>query len=53
MPALMSATGEPALIGGRPSSPVMLIMPLMPCAIKSKPPLSAYGPLRPKPEIEQ
>ena len=34
-------------------SPVMLMRPLMPCAIRSKPPLSAMGPLRPKPEIAQ
>ncbi len=39
MPAVMSVTGAPILTGGRPGpSPVMLISPLMPWAIRSKPP---------------
>jgi len=42
MPAVISAIGAPHLIGGRPgASPVMLISPLMPWAIRSKPPRSA------------
>ena len=32
-------------------SPVILIRPLIPCAIKSKPPLSEYGPVLPYPDI--
>jgi hypothetical protein len=50
----MSVTGAPTFTGGRPGpSPVMLMSPDMPCATRSKPPRSAYGPVRPKPEIEQ
>ena len=48
----MSQIGAPTLTGGRPGpSPVMLMSPLMACAIRSKPPRSAYGPVRPKPEM--
>jgi len=54
VPAVMSVIGAPTLTGGRPGpSPVMLIRPLMPCAIRSKPPRCAYGPVRPKPEMVQ
>ena len=41
MPALMSAMGEPDFTGAPPGSPVMLISPAKPWAIRSKPPLSA------------
>ena len=41
MPALMSATELPVFTGGRPGSPVIDIRPAKPCAIRSKPPLSA------------
>ena len=47
MPALMSVTGEPTLVGAPPGSPVMRIRPDSPCATRSKPPLSASGPVRP------
>jgi len=47
MPALMSATGVPDFTGGPPGSPVMLMRPAKPCAMRSNPPLSAYGPVRP------
>ena len=53
-PAVMSVIGAPTLTGGRPgASPVIDISPLMPCAMRSKPPWSAHGPVRPKPEISQ
>ena len=40
--AVISAMGAPVLTGGRPGpSPVKLIMPLMACAIRSKPGRSA------------
>ena len=47
IPALMSATELPVFTGGPPGSPVIDISPAKPCAIRSKPPLSASGPLRP------
>ncbi len=54
IPAVMSVTGAPTFTGGRPGpSPVMLISPAYPCAMRSKPPCSASGPVRPKPVIWQ
>ena len=47
MPAFMSVTGLPTFTGAPPGSPVMLIRPETPCAMRSKPPLSAAGPVRP------
>ena len=47
IPALMSAIGEPDFTGGPPGSPVIDMSPENPCAMRSKPPLSAYGPVRP------
>ena len=41
MPALMSAIEVPDFTGGPPGSPVMLMRPAKPWAIRSKPPLSA------------
>jgi len=41
MPALMSAMGEPDFTGAPPGSPVIDMRPEKPCAIRSKPPLSA------------
>jgi len=41
MPALMSATELPVFTGAPPGSPVIDIRPETPCAIRSKPPLSA------------
>ena len=41
MPALMSAMDVPLFAGGPPGSPVMLMIPAKPCAMRSKPPLSA------------
>src|SRR6266436_6229290 len=54
MPAVMSVTGAPIFTGGQPGpSPVILINPLIPCVTRSNPPRSAYGPVRPNPEMER
>ena len=53
-PAVMSVIGAPTFTGGRPGpSPVMDMRPDMPCATRSKPPWSASGPVRPKPDTSQ
>ena len=53
-PAVMSVIGGPLFTGGRPGpSPVIDMMPDMACAMRSKPPWLARGPVRPKPEISQ
>ncbi len=41
MPALMSAIDVPLFTGAPPGSPVMLMIPEKPCAMRSNPPLSA------------
>ncbi len=51
-PAERSETGTPHLTGLPSGSPVTLITPATPCAIRSKPGRCAYGPVWPKPEIE-
>jgi hypothetical protein len=39
MPQVMSVSGAPHFVGGRPGpSPVMLMIPLIACATRSKPP---------------
>ena len=47
----MSANGTPAFAGGPPGWPVMLMTPLIACAIRSKPGRSDQGPVWPKPEM--
>ncbi len=48
----MSHSGAPTLTGGRPAaSPVIDINPDIPCAMRSNPPLSDSGPVRPNPVI--
>ena len=51
-PAPRSVNGTPTFTGGRPGSPVTDISPDTPCAIRSKPPLLASGPVWPYPEID-
>ena len=53
IPAFMSAIGTPTFTGGESGTPVKLIKPLIPWAMRSKPARFAYGPVLPKPEIEQ
>jgi hypothetical protein len=43
--------GIPHLTGSPPGSPVTLITPARPWAIRSKPGRIAYGPVCPKPEM--
>ncbi len=50
-PEPRSATGMPLLTGRPSGSPVMLMTPLIACAMRSYPGRSAYGPVCPKPEI--
>ena len=45
-----SHTAPPTRVGPFSSKPVTDMMPVMPCAIWSKPPRSTYGPSWPKPE---
>src|SRR5712692_3136457 len=51
-PALRSLIGTPTLAGSS-GRPVTDNTPLIACATRSKPPRSRYGPVCPKPEIEQ
>ena len=51
-PADRSLIGIPALTGSPSGSPVTLITPARPWAMRSKPGRMAYGPVWPKPEIE-
>ena len=51
-PALRSLIGTPILAGSS-GEPVTDSTPLIACATRSKPPRSRYGPVCPKPEIEQ
>ena len=53
IPAARSATATPTRTGGRPSSPVMLIIPPSACIIRSYAGRSAFGPVCPYPVIEQ
>src|SRR4051812_14677827 len=50
-PEPRSATGIPLLTGRPSASPVMLMTPLIACAMRSYPGRSAYGPVCPKPEM--
>ena len=52
IPATMSATEAPTLLGGPSGSPVMLISPPSPWMTTSKPGSLARGPVWPKPETE-
>ena len=51
-PAHRSRDRHAALTGLPPGSPVTLITPLMPCAIRSNPGRCAYGPVCPNPQID-
>jgi hypothetical protein len=51
-PQAMSFIAMPTLAGRPPGCPVIIMMPDMPCAMMSKPPLRPYGPVWPKPDIE-
>ena len=50
-PTARSAMGTPHFTGLPLGSPVTLMMPLMPWAMRSKPGRSAYGPVCPNPEM--
>ena len=51
--AVISPMLAPGRTGPPPGSPVMLSMPPMPCTMMSSAGRCAYGPLCPKPEMEQ
>ena len=53
IPAVMSAIETPPRTPGPPSGPVMLIIPLSACTIRSNAARVRYGPSWPNPEIEQ
>jgi hypothetical protein len=52
-PEQKSESGTPHFTGAPPGSPVTLMMPLIACMVRSKPPSPERGPCWPNAEIEQ